>query len=360
MIKQFKPDDVVYTTFNETRNQYAYNIYKGIGFSGALAQGVTKKYTHWFSGAFSGGYYRTLCDQEPTSKFAQDLLQMSFGYSTSSNFFTASNGSNKEEKTKIYREFAASLLGDSNYIFNIDGQDRKELIFLSVPRNQFKDKINQKSYGLVSNYSGSYAGGSWDSLVQFNASSQDANTTKNAKFSNAGDYYTLKFFISVGNTPVGLNKGMVGGILFPKAGTMCLIPERMFFTASTAGNVFSSSYSYEDLVIGVSGTTLESLHDALAYRCFAFNYSAQINYRKTIYSCVAANNEFNYSTNPTFINESGEIGVNSGSLFDFSRTYITKIALLGTNNEVLAVASLSKPVRKDPNREIKIRVGLNY
>ena len=73
----------------------------------------------------------------------------------------------------------------------------------------------------------------------------------------------------------------------------------------------------------------------------------------------ARNAEFNYSENPSFISGStGEVLFNS--FIDNPQTYITTVGLYNDNNDLLAVAKLSKPIQKDFTKEALIRVKLDF
>jgi hypothetical protein len=73
----------------------------------------------------------------------------------------------------------------------------------------------------------------------------------------------------------------------------------------------------------------------------------------------ARNGEFNYSSNPSFI--SGSTGAILYDLFiNNPSTYITTIGLYNDSNELLAVAKLSKPLKKDFTKEALVRVKLDF
>ena len=88
----------------------------------------------------------------------------------------------------------------------------------------------------------------------------------------------------------------------------------------------------------------------------SFNNTTELN--STIYFCRANHNEFNYSTNPTYITNS-KIVVKDSTL-DSPIAYITTIGLYSSDNELLAVAKLSEPIKKDPQTELTFRVRLDY
>lgn len=79
----------------------------------------------------------------------------------------------------------------------------------------------------------------------------------------------------------------------------------------------------------------------------------------TIFFCRAAAGEFNYSTNPTYTDDSGKIVV-VDTVADQPFSYITTVGLYDNSENLLAVAKLSRPIEKNPNNELTIRVRLDY
>ena len=73
----------------------------------------------------------------------------------------------------------------------------------------------------------------------------------------------------------------------------------------------------------------------------------------------ARNAEFNYSENPSFISGStGEVTFNS--FINNPQTFPTTIGMYNDNNELLAVAKLSRPLLKDFTKEALVRVKLDF
>ena len=87
-----------------------------------------------------------------------------------------------------------------------------------------------------------------------------------------------------------------------------------------------------------------------------FNNTTELN--STIYFCRANHNEFNYSANPTYL-DSSQIRVKN-TTSDNPVSYITTVGLYSSDNELLAVAKLSEPLRKTPETEYVLRVRLDY
>jgi len=88
-----------------------------------------------------------------------------------------------------------------------------------------------------------------------------------------------------------------------------------------------------------------------------FNNTTELN--STIYFCRGNHNEFNYSSNPTYLTGS-QIRVKGGEYDALPRSYVTTVGMYSADNELLAVAKLSEPLRKDPTNELTLRVRLDY
>jgi hypothetical protein len=67
----------------------------------------------------------------------------------------------------------------------------------------------------------------------------------------------------------------------------------------------------------------------------------------------------NYSNNPTFVSGSTNQILNTKFIND-PNVYVTSIGLYNQNRELLAVAKMSKPVRKNFNSELSVTVKLEY
>jgi len=70
------------------------------------------------------------------------------------------------------------------------------------------------------------------------------------------------------------------------------------------------------------------------------------------------NGEFNYTTNPSIIDANGNLLYTT--LIDNPQTFITTVGMYNDNNELLAVAKLSRPLVKDFTKEALIRIKLDY
>jgi len=82
----------------------------------------------------------------------------------------------------------------------------------------------------------------------------------------------------------------------------------------------------------------------------------------TLIFCRATADEFNYSSNPTFRDSNGNIVViePGNSTGQRSFTFVTTVGLYNSNNELLAVAKLSRPVEKNDEKDLSVRVRLDF
>jgi len=80
-----------------------------------------------------------------------------------------------------------------------------------------------------------------------------------------------------------------------------------------------------------------------------------------IYFCRAKSSEYNYSSNPSYTDESGNINVIDDPTTDQRTfTYITTVGLYDSANNLLAVAKLSRPIEKNDEKDLTLRVRLDF
>jgi len=90
----------------------------------------------------------------------------------------------------------------------------------------------------------------------------------------------------------------------------------------------------------------------------AFQNQTKIN--SSIYFCRASANEFNTSKNPTFLDTDGVPIMIQDADNDKPFTYITTVALADSKGDVVAIAKLNRPIEKNDESELTIRVRLDF
>ena len=282
-----------------------------------------------------GGYWETVYDASPTASLSSPLLDISFGIATGSAYnVAATSTSSQSDKVKVYRQWAAALLGNPDSTFTIGSTSRKEAVFISFKRNLAKDEIKKGTVGLTINSS---------APTQYTASDQGAAV--NFQQSLGGDYAPLKYN----------GTGSEVGQVWYNAGVIVLHPD----TAWGAIAIWSASMA-KTLINMQSSGTIGQVVDGVRTHIEQININNQTNLQSSVYFCRAFNSEFNYSSNPTFIDANGLIRVTSGSNILTTRTYITTVGLYDENDNLLAVGKVNRPVLKSPETEAVFRLRLDY
>jgi len=105
-----------------------------------------------------------------------------------------------------------------------------------------------------------------------------------------------------------------------------------------------------------------SLNNRKIFNALDYSGSFRVQSEETITSNFvfvrARNSEFNYSTNPSLITGSGELRHNV--MINTPQSFITSVGLYNDNNDLLAVAKLSRPLLKDFTKESLVRIKLDY
>jgi hypothetical protein len=144
------------------------------------------------------------------------------------------------------------------------------------------------------------------------------------------------------------------GLVYADLGTIIISADKLNLSASfntVTGSNINGDNSYK-LFTSISGSATKE---------FGFIARAVDVKQQDFYFVRIGNNEYNYSTNPTYVS-----GSNTGFLSNprFSTepvTYITSIGLYDRpGGDLLAVAKLSKPLQKSFNSELSITVKLEY
>jgi len=127
------------------------------------------------------------------------------------------------------------------------------------------------------------------------------------------------------------------GLLFPDLGTILLNPRALSQSSANGGILLNISQSN-----GSSGNNSETLYKAISGSgASSFVLQSQETVSSRYFFTRVKNNEFNYTTNPSIINDSGSLLYTT--LIDNPQTYVTTVGMYNDNNELLAVAKLSRP-----------------
>ena len=82
-------------------------------------------------------------------------------------------------------------------------------------------------------------------------------------------------------------------------------------------------------------------------------------FKSTFFFTRVKNAEYNFSNNPSYVTGSdGDLG--QSTFIGDPKTYITTVGLYNNDNELLAIAKLSKPILKSFSNEVLVKVKLDF
>lgn len=354
---------------SSTRKQYQVFVTGGVG------PGVTSS------------LFQTVFDQDFTLQTANPVFDVTFGLSSGSvlvdgsgytidangKYIFPSQSLMMREKMDLYRLHAQSLLGDASEEFTLTSGSTtstiREALFLDFKRLFARDQIKRETFAIKLNPTGATVSAGSTNLNRVGASTtkiySDIGSTTNKDFSFGGQVSTI---VDSANTayPVGL--------LFIDKGIAVLDISRSFDQAvKLTGSIDAMNTGGTTGFSGSLGLLLvsASVDDVVDHLCStrfsgsaatAITFQNTTNINSTIYFCNLSADEFNYSSNPTFVDDDSRIVVIDEGQEETQRTFvfITSIGLYDANDNLLAVAKTSRPILKDDERNLTLKVRVDY
>jgi len=370
--KAFLDDDIVSTrTLLNENIPITGSIVSSSVYSGAFTN--IKSYTHEM--------FQTVYDYPYISSSANQLFDMNNGNAASSpGSSSLAIDSFAKKKINIYNQMAQMLIGydvSGNVMqFDRDGDTATStdkftsMFFLDFSRLLVKDEIKKGSFNMSLGVSASSA--PFGSIVTVS----DVSGTTNYKINSpVGEYGILYAVNGTGNPLQAAQTNKSVGFVFYQAGIVALSPSVFTTSGSNSpsttmlANQFGQLASltpdmrgtgsvYTNIQTLFQSGTINDANAALRNRIqnIQFNNTTELN--STIHFCRVNHNDFNYSSNPTYLSAS-QIRVKNQTT-DAPISYITTVGLYSPDNELLAVAKISEPLKKDPTQEMILRVRLDY
>ena len=337
--------------------------------SGTYISGTTEKniknYTH--------GMFQSVYDYPYLSSSANHIFDVTIGLGSGSGLITKSNISMAAKKQNVYNQMAQVLMGyDANSnirLFDEDGDlvdggaKLKEVVFVNFARLLTKDEIKKGSFQLELGVATAH---SFDGTSMFanRIKLYDKNAQNDYRVNSPAGEYGILYADSTAATNLHTDDTtQKAGLIFYQAGIAVVTAS--VFTDQADGGILTNARGTAQMNAGtqtvpqlfVSGAISASC-DAFRQRIFNVQFNNTTELNSTVYFCRAHHNEFNYSTNPTYLSSSQLVVKNNAS--DTPVSYITTVGLYSADNELLAVAKLSEPLKKDPSNELTMRVRLDY
>lgn len=269
----------------------------------------------------SGDFYTDVYNIASTNAAAEVQFAVAYGDADGGGAvpFNSSVSTNTPSSV-MYKQARIQLLGTEESLFTINGTEADSIYIISIERSRYKEKLLPGS--LTINING----------TDYTDDSQDQTSLT---FSDTGRVYN----IVAGAAGVTSNSTAVG-LFYPDAGILIL-------TGSLGNSTNTGTHNGSDN----HATFITNDLDTFTLRNEETITSNYVFVR-------ARNSEFNYSNNPSNITGSGEL--RHDIMVDTPQSYISAVGLYNDNNDLLAVAKLSRPLLKDFTKEALLRIKLDF
>lgn len=385
--------DVVQNDISSSNTRKTYAVFVTGGDSLYVGPGVTSS------------LFQTVFDQDYTLQTANEVLDLTVGiFSGSATVASCSTGVDSagkllfpsqslmmREKINIYRQYAQTLLGDADSQFSAPfsnpGVTDKidEAIFINVKRLFARDKIKPQTFAMQF-----YATGVVDAATSGEPDYSNLNKTSTSGstiLTDAGMTTEFGFGGQVGDVATSTNSSNKVGNLFYDQGILVLDAKKVLSASQHVSGVIDGlrAGTYRDanagqVIIGSSvgnpaakfipdffvSASIDDIVDHLASCRFssgsltAMTFQNVTNINSTLVFCRATADEFNYSSNPTFTDADGNIVVIDDATTDRTFSYITSVGLYDANDNLLAVAKMSRPIEKNDEKDLTFRIRLDF
>ena len=303
------------------------------------------------TGGASGDYYYDI--YQTASNLAGSKVQFSIAYADklgSGSLLFNSNVEGKSPSSTVFGQYRNLILGDEDSQFTFGSVTSEHFYAINIDRARYKEKLLPGTLDLKLQVSGS------TNVLRITDDSKVVATTT---FSDSGRVFEL-ITGSVGTLSTGkvqtngytANSGSYGKLL-PDIGVILINGNALDAPIASGGVAYTSSRGNNLL----GQNNLKTFSQLLTYGS-NFRLQAEETISSNFVFVRARNAEFNYSTNPSNITGSGELLHNV--MINSPQSFITSVGLYNDNNDLLAVAKLSRPLLKDFTKESLIRIKLDY
>lgn len=294
---------------------------------------------------YSHKIFQSVYDFPYLSSSANHIFDLTAGYSPTS-ALSSSTSTDNAKKINVYNEMAKVLVGhdvtgsilefdqDGNIVAG--GTKLKECVYVSFSRLLIKDEIQKGTFEFKYLGEGAVNGPTNLTTIDESGSSSDFKVN-----SPSGEYGILQS----GSTNVGA--------IYYQAGVAVMTASVL--STGSFGDQDTSYDTVEDML--VSGT-IEDFADGVRNRMYNIQFNNVTEINSTAYFIRINHNEFNYSSNPTYLSGSKVRIKEKASDPPFS--YITSIGLYSPDNALMAVGKTSEPIKKSAGQDITLRVRVDY
>ncbi len=296
----------------------------------------------------SGNYYLSVFNNQIGNNDTEVQFDLAFGQKDGkgASAYNANVDASRTPTKTVYGQYRTLVLEDENSSFSFGDVVHDSFYVINISRARYKEKLLPGSLNLTLSGSG---GG--NTALYLTDNSKDVTLPTFYGTQRAYQIVSGSDGSAYSGTGYTSDSGSYG-LFLPDISTL-LLNSKALDLNNIEGINLGTGYN-------------ENNPDENSQKLFAAikgGASFKLNSEETITSDFifvrARNSEFNYSENPSFISGStGEI------IYDYlinnPQSYVTTIGMYNDSNELLAVAKLSRPLRKDFTKEALVRVKLDF
>ena len=336
-------------------------------------------------------YYFDIAQAHPTSASSETQFSVTYGHIAGSGSDqygdTGSPRGLRGETQAIYKQFANLLLlpseQETGFIINRDGTVEESIYVLVGKRERMKDKLNKKAW-----------------TIRFGGFDDAGSATKDLYLTDDSQY--IAGVSTVAGPRYNIISGSSGqisgsgasaanakrfGFLYPEMGAMVFSEEALSSEIAGASGIAAVTGAF----VGKRPTDTPTADEKKQFG-FTPNLNAHANTRNALkfincmrrvghenstptsclrlrseedqtqlhFFCRVKAGQMNHSNNPTFTSGSNKNKIRNQDMRGNPQTFITGVGLWNAGGQLVAIAKLSSPLKKNFSSESTIKVKLTY
>tara|TARA_R110001592_G_scaffold55383_2_gene169292 strand:+ start:2510 stop:3838 length:1329 start_codon:yes stop_codon:yes gene_type:complete len=310
-------------------------------------------------------YYVDVFNGDPATTGNECQFSIAYGHALGSG--SDSQGQLNDSPSKaIYSQYRQLLLNPTDTRFTTAGSGSTDHIYVvNFKRNRLKERLDAGNFELpLASMSASLDSNATGSNVAVTGSGpvftliDDSSLNAQGTLGDSGRIYNIVSG-SINSGVFNPTAPVYYGLAYPDYGTLILDGKMLdqqlnFQTNSGSSSEGNNHFRLFHSVSGSAGFTNPETADPYG---FLARNSEKVT--STHYFVRIKNAEYNFSNNPSFTTGSDGL-IQQSTFIGDPKVYITTVGLYSNQQELLAVAKLSKPLLKSFQREALIRVKLDF
>lgn len=318
---------------------------------------LTAIYTSSFQNANQKRYYYEIYNTASSFISSQPQFSVAYGDLVGSGSDRGTGNIDDYPTKAIYKQYKQLLLdaGKTSFTFK-NGETSEHIYVVNINRARYKDRIDTNNWEL--------------SLAKLNSSTSASISVSSDVITLIDDSgeATTDYFSGGGRVHNIVSGSLINGVytgdttpwglFYPDNGMIVLNGKALDASASFYTNRSPSTSSINQ---NNAFRLFTSISGAISYDSASYAFEGRTSevISSAYYFVRLYNGEYNYSTNPSFL--TGSFGsVKYVSMINDPQVYITSVGLYDDNENLIAVAKLSKPIPKSFENEVVIKVKLDF